>query len=307
MTNSSRLDRDAFAALLNAQDGLFTVGQAADCGLSASSLNRRASAGGVRRVLPRVYVEGARDLDVRQRVRGAVLYAGAGACLTGAAALHWRRVPRLPSEVGPEPVDVLIPYRRSVPDHSWVRVTRSRQLPLSLTVDGLPTTRTTRALVDAALHQPSYEAVLALVCAIVSSGRTTVEDVSLELKAVRGGGSRLLRQALAEAALTRSVPEAMARALFRKAGLPEPEVNVPIIVEGRRFLPDFRWGRVIVEIESRAHHLHAPGSWEATQRRRAWLTAAGYRDLPITPQQLRDAPEEVITMIWAAMAELSAS
>jgi hypothetical protein len=300
-------DREAFATLLREQDGLFTVAQAAGCGLSSSALNRRAASGAVRTVLPPVYVEGARLLDVRQRIRAAVLSAGDDACLTGAAALHWRRAGRLPDEILAEPVDVLVPYRRSPPDREWRRVTRTRRMPLALAVDGLLVVRTARATVDAATHLVEFETVLDLVCAVVGSGRTSVLELREELTAGPSRGTRLLRLALDEAELIRSVPEAKARALFLAAGLPTPAVNEPIIVNGRRFVPDFRWGRLILEIDSRAWHLLEAGSYEETQRRWAYLRLAGYLVIPVTPTLLRDSPDEVVAMVWAGLAEVAAS
>lgn len=304
---AAQLDRPAFTALLREQDGLFTAAQAAACGLTASSLSRRVSADGFRRVLPRVYVEGARALDVRQRIRAAVLYAGDGAVLSGAAALHWRRLEQLPSELVVEPIDVLVPYPRCPPGREWVRVTRTRRMPLGLMVDGLPTTRSARATVDAATHLSTYEAVLSLVCSVVSLGKASVQDIRYELELGPSRWTGALRTALDEADVTRSVPEAEARALFRRVGLPEPAVNQPITVDGKTFVPDFRWGRLIVEIDSRAHHLLKAGSWEETQRRWALLRLAGYLVVPVTPKLLRQAPDEVVAMVWAGLAEVAAS
>ena len=68
------------------------------------------------------------------------------------------------------------------------------------------------------------------------------------------------------------------------------------------YVPDFRWGLVIVEIDSRAHHLLEEGAWERTQARRAALQAAGYHVLPYTPEQIRDTPEMVLAGIIAALA-----
>jgi hypothetical protein len=274
--------------------------------MTRSALSRRAASGAVRQVLPRVYVQGVRELDVKQRCRAALLYAGPPSCLTGEAALVWRRIEHLPREVTAERVDVLIPGGRSVASRDWVRITRTRELPWSITVDGVPTARPTRAVIDATLRLSSYETVLAVVSAVVNAGRASVEELVVELDSAPRRGSKLVGRALSEAVVTWSIPEAVARELFRRGGLPNPDVNLPILVAGRRFVPDFRWGKVIVEIESRAHHLLEPGAWEATQRRHALLRAAGYVVLPVTPEQLRDAPGEVIAMIWTALAQVNA-
>jgi hypothetical protein len=304
----SRFDQTAFDRLLRAQDGLFTSGQARTCGLSSSALSRRVASGIVRRVLPGVYAHGVLELSTPQRTRAAVLYAGGNACLTGAAALHWRRIPYLPDEVSTATVDVLVPPARAVGNIDRVRLTRTSRTVAGISVDGVVTAPVTRAVVDASLRLTSLETVFALLSCTVNAGRTTVEDVKAELDTSSMRGSRALRLAVTEAETgTRSWPEAQARALFQRAGFPPPPVNVPLVLGGRVFVPDFRWGMVIVEIDSRAHHLLEPGAWERTQERRAALSSLGFLVLPFTPQQLRDTPELVIAAVRSGLQRAVAS
>jgi hypothetical protein len=304
----SRLDQTSFRQLLRDQDGLFTASQARACGLTSSALSRQKAAGVLRRVLPGVYTYGVLELSTQQRSRAAVLYAGSGACLTGAAALHWRRIPYLPTEVSPATVDVLVPVTRTVGDSDWARLTRTSRTVVAIRVDGVATAPVVRAVVDAALRLPSYETVFALLSCVVNAGRTTVEDVKAELDRAATRGSRALRLAVEEAERgTRSWPEAEARALFCRAGLPTPLINVPLLVAGRLFVPDFRWGMVIVEIDSRAHHLLEVGSWEKTQQRRTALRAAGYVVLPFTPQEISETPKLVIATILVELERAVAS
>jgi very-short-patch-repair endonuclease len=82
--------------------------------------------------------------------------------------------------------------------------------------------------------------------------------------------------------------------------LPAPLVNEPLVVDGRVFVPDFRWGRLIVEVDSKLHHLLTPGAWAATLRRRARLEQAGYHVIPVTPEMIRDDPFGVLSMILGA-------
>ena len=63
------------------------------------------------------------------------------------------------------------------------------------------------------------------------------------------------------------------------------------MVDGQIFVPDFRWGWVIVEIDSKEWHLLNPGSCEATMRRRARLEPAGYHVIPVSPALLRDVTD----------------
>ena len=92
-----------------------------------------------------------------------------------------------------------------------------------------------------------------------------------------------------------------------RAGLPVPLTNEAILVGGRLFIPDFRWGRVIVEVDSKAWHLLESGAWQRTQKRRAFLQAHGYLVTPTTPEQLRESPELVIAAVRAALEMLDAA
>lgn len=304
----SSLDATAFRQLVRAQDGLFNVAQARACGLSSSALSRRSASGALRRVLPGVYADGSAQLTHRQRSPSAVLYTAGTGCLTGAAALHWRHIPHLPRELSLATIDVLVPRTRTLRSTAWVRVTRTARYASPTCIDGVMTASVGRATVDAALRLSSVDSVFALLSSVINAGKLTVGDIRAELDGAATRGSRALRLALAEAdANTRSVAEADARALFRAAGLPAPVVNGALVVAGRVFVPDFRWGRVIVEIDSRAFHLLEVGSWERTQERRAALFAAGYVVLPFTPSQIRTTPEDVVAAIRHAIILTAAS
>jgi hypothetical protein len=305
----SRLDTAALAELLRLQDGLISVDQATTCGLTPSSLTRRvqSATSGWRRVLPRVYVHGEHDLTVRQKTRAAVLYTGPGAVLTGGAALRWHGLRHLPAEVDVEYVDVVVPVARQVTSRDWARVRRSGRPSSAYSVDALRCMPVTRAVVDAAGRLP-YEVLLALLCTVINQGRTSPAQLLDELSTAPVKGSAGLRKALSEVDRgIRSIPEAHARRLFAAAGLPEPLVNQSLIVGGRLFVPDFRWGRVILEVDSKAHHLLEGGSWDRTQARRMFLQAHGYIVIPVTPEQLRETPEEVIASIVSALQVVSAA
>lgn len=304
---ASRTDDQALKRLLRRQKGLLTAAQAAEVGISASALTRRVAAkgNGWRRILPRVYATFDHSLTEADKVRAAVLYAGQGACLTGSAALRWHRIPHLPHEFRTLPVDVLVPHARQVADVDWVRITRTTRPSDSVSVDGVRTVYVARAAIDAGLRLTSYDATLALLAAVINAELVSSGQLAAQLLSAPVRGSLHLRNAMRELRFgTRSVPEAQARQVFADAGLPEPEVNVPIRIDGRILIPDFRWGRVILEVESREFHLMVPGSWERTQRRWAALSAAGYLVIPATPEDILRRPASVVAAIRGAMAAL---
>ena len=280
------------------------------CGLSAATLSRasRRTAGGWQRLLPRVYARFDHAPGERDKVRAAVLYAGEGACLTGAACLHWRHVAHLPDEVSSIPVDVLVPRARQVSSTRWVRVQRTTRPLHPILVDYLPTAYLARASVDAALRLTSYEATVGLVNAVVNGGHVTAHQLGLEMILAPTRGSGFLRLTLMELGHgTRSVAEVAARELFRTGGLPEPDINVAVTANGRRYIVDFRWGKLIVEIDSQEFHFLAPGSWDRTQARRTALSAAGYVVLPISPSQLAGDRAGVLAAVWAHYTLLCAA
>ncbi len=294
---TSTTDPKALSALLLRQEGLLSTVQARGVGLSAATLSRaaRRPAGGWQRVLPRVYARFDHAPTTRDKIRAAVLYAGEGACLTGAACLHWRHVGHLPHELSALTVDVLVPRARQVASTSWVRVQRTDRAVHPISVDHLPTAPVARATLDAALRLGSYATTLGLVNAVVNGGYVTAHQLGIELILAPTRGSAFLRRVLVEMGHgTRSVAEAAARELFLLGGLPVPEINVAITVDGRVYVADFRWGIFIVEIDSQEFHLREPGSWDETQARRTALSAAGYFVLPIIPSQLAADPDAVL-------------
>jgi hypothetical protein len=289
--------------LLVRQKGLLTAAQAFELGLPRATLHRRTR--GERppwqRVLPRVYATFAHPLTFQQKVVAAWLYGGPGAALTGGAALHWRALAYLPTEVKGIPVDIVVPGRRQCASIEFVRVARSERAFATTTVDHVPCVIVARAVADCSRRLSSYDTVLAVVASALNSSRTTLDELCAEVAAGSNKGSRLLRRVLMEASQgVRSVPESRLLALLLGSGLPEPLVNAPLTVDGQVFVPDLRWGRLIVEVDSKVHHLLMPGTWAATQRRRARLEQAGYHVIPVTPEMIRDDPSGVLAMILVA-------
>ena len=87
--------------------------------------------------------------------------------------------------------------------------------------------------------------------------------------------------------LARSELEIRFLAFLRDRDLPRPDVNVPITAHGRRFVVDCLWreARLVVELDSRAHH----SGWRAADADRARdfaLVAAGMRTARVTWRRL---------------------
>ena len=117
-------------------------------------------------------------------------------------------------------------------------------------------------------------------------------------------GSRNLRRILATGpAPTRSELEDVVLDLILGGGLEHPEVNVPLVLTGRRVVPDFRWPsqKLVVEADGAAWHDDRL-SREDDAERQALLEAHGERVLRVTWEQAITRPRETLARIRAAGA-----
>jgi very-short-patch-repair endonuclease len=117
-------------------------------------------------------------------------------------------------------------------------------------------------------------------------------------------GSRNLRRILATGpAPTRSELEDVVLDLILGGGLEHPKVNVPLVLAGRRVVPDFRWPpqKLVVEADGAAWHDDRL-SREDDAERQALLEAHGERVLRVTWEQAITRPRETLARIRAAGA-----
>jgi Protein of unknown function (DUF559) len=90
-------------------------------------------------------------------------------------------------------------------------------------------------------------------------------------------------------------------------GLRRPSTNAWLHIDGERFLVDFLWDRerVIVETDGRETH-ETPEAFQSDGRRDQFLTAAGYRALRITWDQIHGERDAVLRRVSQALGvELS--
>ena len=282
---------------------MITRTQALTCGMSGSDIQRRARAGGRwQRVLPGVYLAVTGTPTAEQKEIAAVLYAGPGGTLTGAAALRRHGMSALPLDT----IDVLVPARRQRLSAGYVAIHRTARLPAQVCYQGaaqfvLPA----RAVADAARLLGDLDAVRTVVSRAVQTRRCTVQQLITEFRSGPRQGSALLRIALSEVADgVRSAPEAGLMRLIKRGRLPVPLYN-PRLFLGDILIavPDAWWpdAGLVVEVDSREWHL-SPHSWEQTMRRHARMTALGILVLHFSPRQVRDEPDEVLSTIRLALA-----
>jgi very-short-patch-repair endonuclease len=307
MTKSMKLDETALTAILRKQQQVIGRGQAMACGMTPGTLRHKIRAGGPwQRLLPGTYLAATGAPTPTQQQIAALIYAGNGSVITGAAALrhHHIRVPQTGV------ITVLVPHHRRVKSTRSVTIWRTTRMPRTpLNIGPVRVALPARAVADTALALASLLDVRAVVADAVQSRRCPIFLLADELQQGPRRGSALLRQVIGEVQDgIRSVAEADFRDLLSRARVPKPMFNARILA-GRTFVAeaDAWWQRagVAAEVDSRQWHL-SPADWENTMRRHAAMTAHGILVLHFTPAMIRQEPASVIKQIREALKTGSA-
>ena len=164
-------------------------------------------------------------------------------------------------------------------------------------IDGIPVTTVARTLLDLAtvLRHPRLERAMERAEAL-----QLAEVVPLDALLERHRGQRgtaALRKIVKDRvlpALTRSEVEDRFLTFLDVHGLPRPEVNADLHLDGRWFEADFLWRdrRVIVELDG--HQTHGTrAAFERDRERDRILQAHGWRVIRITWRQLHEHPDAV--------------
>jgi hypothetical protein len=173
-------------------------------------------------------------------------------------------------------------------------------------VDGIPCTSTARTLVDltGVLREESLREAVERAAAARKLDIAAVEAV---LGRGRRRGAKRLRmileewrpvEPLARRSRLRSPFEARLLPLLAAHGVPLPEVNAPVDVEGKTLEVDLLWRaqRLVVEADSRRHH-GIEVAFERDRRRDRELLDAGYAVIRVTWRQTEREPREIAASI----------
>jgi hypothetical protein len=286
-------------ATLLQQENVISRPQVLACGMTRAALAHRARPDGPwQRLVPGVYLAQTGAPTVAQKEMAALLHAGPGSVLTGAAVLHGLGL----TTGEPGRFDVLVPATRRPGSVAFITIHRTTRMPRRVIREGrrsyaLPP----RALADAARFLADLGEVRALIATAVQRGDCPLPALVRELAEGPTHGSARLRQVLAEVADgVRSVTEAEFRQLIQRAGLPAPMFNARLFGADGAFIacPDAWWPEagVAAEVDSRQWHL-SPADWERTLRRHAEMSSHGILVLHFTPGQIRADPATVVTAI----------
>ena len=123
----------------------------------------------------------------------------------------------------------------------------------------------------------------------------------LDRAAGRPGRARFARVLATQPPATRSELEDRVYDLLSAAGLTPPDVNVPLRLDGRRVIPDFRWPQhdLVVEADSTQWH-DTPQARAEDAERQALLEAHGQRVIRITWQQATAHAAQTVRRIYNA-------
>jgi very-short-patch-repair endonuclease len=290
-------DRE-IAELADRQHRVVALAQLLALGFGRGAIEYRVSQGRLHQLFRGVYAVGCASLTARGRIMAAVLACGPDAVASHhAAALVWglRQSDR-------SAVDVTT--RRGCHGQSGIRVHRVRRLhPEDRTVaDGIPLTSVARTILDQAeVLQPHQLANVVTE----AEARRLFDLRAVERTIARNPGRRgikplrLLLAGYVEPPVTRSDFEDELLHVCDRASLPRPQTNV--IVVGHRVDAVWLDARLVVELDSRTHHMTV-AAFEEDHRRDADLMLAGYRVLRITWRRLRAEPATVAATIRALLA-----
>lgn len=273
-------DRDVLPRVL-------TRAMAEDLGVGRRGLEHRLVRRRWRRVHPRVYAT-VDSLTERDRMDAALLFAGDGAALSGAAAL---RASEIPGVAMPATVLVLVPPANRTRSTRGVQVRRTLRPIVPEQWTGPRRVEVSRAAADESLRLRRIDDVRALVARVVQGGHCTVDELAAELVAGPRQGSAHLRRALEEVGWgVESAPEAKAARILRRAGVTGWKPNVVLrLPDGTRRRVDFYWAalRAALEIDSREWHVE-PEDWSGTWDRHLDLAKAGIAAIHRPPSALID-------------------
>lgn len=273
------IDERELSRTARRQHGLLTLAQVVEAGGTRKAVSVRLAAGRWERVHPRVYRVAGAPETWEQRVLAACLSAGPDAVASHRAAARLWALP-----VPDDTIDITMPRLRAV-ELSGIVTHRSNDLRRSdVTVrKGIPVTKPARTLVDLGAVEPRW-VVEGAVDAAVSRQLTSIDGLWWMLARVAKpgrSGCGVLRHCLEwRWGTPQSVLEGLFMRLVRDAGLPKPELQYEVVVNGRRRKIDAAFVDAMVAVELDGAETHATAKALTDDlRRQNDLVDAGWNPL----------------------------
>ena len=282
--------------LAAAQFGVVSFAQLRAAGLGRGGIEKAVLGGRLLRLHTGVFAVGHPSLKVEGRRLAAVLACGPGAVLSHrSAAAHWGLL-----ATQQQGVDVTAPRTRGGAPGIRLHTSRSLDAKDTTTHEAIPITTIARTLLDLAstVRKDRLERALAQAERLQLYDHRAITDVIARANGHRGKGT-LARATAQEPKLTRSELEAMFLALVRRAGLPEPDANSSLDAPDHPGLePDFYWPALRLVVETDGWETHGTKSaFRSDRRKDAALTAAGYRVMRFTYDDVVYEPDTVVARL----------
>lgn len=279
--------------LLTPQDGLITLQQAADLGLSGQAVRRRVAGGAWRKVAPRVYLAHGSAEDPAVRVRAAALWALPDGAVSGPAAAWWLGLLDRPPVIVP----VTVPRRRAPSPPPGIRVRRRDLAAEDLTRRrGVRLTAPPLTALETAAVLPEGGAFLDRAL----QRRVRFEDVLQAYRRALGcrGAAGMRAVLVAAADRADSAAERTLFRLLRAAGIGGWVRGLPF---GCWTLDlAFPEARLAVEFDGWAWHVDVE-RFRADRAKQNALVAAGWTVLRFTWHDLSGDPDLVVAAIRRAL------
>jgi hypothetical protein len=293
---------DVCVALRAADEwGVVSLDELRQCGLSRDAVAVRVRNGRLHPIHRGVYVVGHANPTREGRFLAAVK-----ACWPEAALSHFSAAALWDFVEWDERYPEVTVRGTGTRTHRGIRVHRSCTLDrIDVTRHkAIPVTSPARTLVDLAALV-DYRALRRAVRQGLSSRRVNLSELAETLGRLgpRRGVRNLAGIVAQGPAPTRSELEDVVLDLIRRGGLELPDVNVPLVLAGRRVVPDFRWReqRLVLEADGAAWHDDRLAR-EDDAERQALLEAHGERVLRVTWDQAISDPQRTLARIRAAGA-----
>jgi very-short-patch-repair endonuclease len=278
-----------------------TVEELRECGLPRTAIAVRRRNGHLHQIHQGVYAVGHPNLPLEGIFLAAVKASGCGAVLSHfSAAALWGFVDW--DDRRPE----VTTASEGIDGHPGIRAHRTRFLDaIDLrTHKGIRVTSPARTLADLAplLAYNGLRRAVRQAQGMHLVGVPQLIETMHRLGPRRG--TRNLRKILATGpAPTSTEMEDLVLELILGGGFEHPDVNKPLVLDGRRVKPDFRWPdqRLVIEADGAAWHDN-PVAREDDAERQALLEAHGDRVLRVTWEQAVARPTQTLSRIRAAGA-----
>jgi very-short-patch-repair endonuclease len=168
----------------------------------------------------------------------------------------------------------------------------------------------TRTLIDLGAVSEEEALTTALDDAI-ARGLTSIDHLLGQMEGIGNHGRKgtaLLSRLIARRSGAGRVPfnrfERELRRVLVAGGLPDPEAQHEVRVQGRRFFLDFAYPAQRIGIEADGYRFHGTlGSWENDHERRTLLTLGGWKMVHVRWQQLVERPAEIVQRVSLALGQ----